>query len=99
VKRHVKLYAFGTVLERSEHGDNGEIIDGNDGIGPVLHSHPCSAEPRAHNDVHDARVPVLQVTFDDRESHLGVVSLDDSFVDVGQSISRWRILVDTPSRD
>jgi hypothetical protein len=96
---HVKLYAFGTILEGSEHNDNGEIIDGNDGIGPALQSHPCSAETRAHNDVHDARVPVPQVTFDQRESHLGVASLDDSFVDIGQSISGWRILVDTPSRD
>jgi hypothetical protein len=95
----VKPYAFGTVLEGSEHGDNGEIIDGDDGIRPALHSHPCSAEPRAHDDVHDARVPVPQVTFDERASHLGVASLDDSFVDVGQRISGWRILVDTPSRD
>lgn len=58
MKSHVKVYAFGTVLEGSEHGDNGEIINGDDGIGSALHSHPCSAEPRAHNDVHDAGVPV-----------------------------------------
>jgi hypothetical protein len=95
----VKLNAFWTVLERSEHGDTSEIVDGNDGIGPALHPHPCSAEPRAHNDIHDARVLVPNVTFDERESHLGVSSVDNSLVDVGQSISGWRTLVDAPSRD
>jgi hypothetical protein len=52
-KSHVKLDALRTVLEGSEHGDNSEIIDSNDGIGSALHPHPCSAEPRAHNDSHD----------------------------------------------
>ena len=95
----MRLHTLGAVLDRCEHGDNGEVIEGNDGIRAALLTHPRPTEPRAHNNVHDARVPAPQVTFDERESHLRIASIDDSVVDVGQRISGCPTLVDTPSRD